>query len=191
MFRYLRIAILFLVILFSVKAVAMAATLQLISAGGTSVGALISISTTDTTPTLIGKASPDATIDITIDDLTVAVLADSAGDWSYTPITALTASAHPLKLASNLESLDYILLINSTTTTSTSSTTTTTTTGVGGATESSTATLPATGGVANTFLMVMAGMFLIGLGVVTQQVLPVSNLPEEIDSVETPPTELE
>jgi hypothetical protein len=165
-----------------------AATLQLTSAGGTSVGVLITINTTDTTPTLVGTASPEATVDITIDDLTVAVLADANGDWSYTPITALSADSHGLALASNLETLNYILQISgdsSTTTTTTSSSTTTTTGGIGGATESSSATLPVSGGVESTFIMVVGGIFLMGLGLVTQQMVPAVQESEELFLEET------
>jgi hypothetical protein len=168
-----------------------AATLQLISAGGTDIGVLITVNTTDTTPTLIGKASPEATVDITIDDLTVAVLADASGDWSYTPITALSDDSHGLALASNLETLNYILIVDSgssstTTTTTTSSSSTTTTGGIGGATESSSATLPVSGGVESTFLMVVGGIFLMGLGLVTQQMVPAVQESEELFLEETP-----
>jgi hypothetical protein len=135
---------------------------------------------------LVGVASPEATVDISLDDLTVAVLADVNGDWSYTPITALDDGAHTLALASNLETLNYVLVVDTGTSESTTTTTTTTTTitdfvGVGGATESSstTTTLPVSGGLTNTFLMLMGGLFLIGLGLVTQQFSPAINEIEE------------
>lgn len=170
-------------LLFS-KSDLIAATLTLTSVGGTEVGVLITVATDDTTPTLIGTASPEATVDITIDDLTVAVLADDAGGWSYTPSTALTVETHSLELASNLESLQYILIINgdgseSTTSTTTTTTTTTTNSGIGGATESSGTTLPVSGGVENTFLMVVGGLFLMGLGLATQQLVPAINESED------------
>lgn len=182
MHKIIKIAMVSLAFLLMTNSYILAATLELISAGGTTVGALISISTTDSTPTLVGKASPDATVDITINDLTVAVLADTDGDWTYTPISGLTDAAHTLKIASNLETLDYILLVDSGTSDTTTTTTTTTTTdvGTGGATESSSATLPVSGGVENTFLMIVGGLFLMGMGIVTQQVLP-AELSEEID----------
>jgi len=188
--RLLGIFVATAVFLLVAKSSIFAATLQLISAGGTSIGVLITVNTTDTTPTLIGTASPEATVDITIDDLTVAVLADANGDWSYTPITALSSGAHGLALASNLETLNYILQITSedsstTTTTTTSSSTTTTTGGIGGATESSSATLPVSGGVESTFLMVVGGIFLMGLGLVTQQMVPAVQESEELFLEET------
>jgi len=159
----------------------LAATLQLSTVSGVSVGQTVNINTTDTTPTLAGVASPEATVDISLDDLTVAVLADVNGDWSYTPITALDDGTHDLSLASNLETLNYVLVVDTGTSESTTTTTTTTTitdfVGVGGATESSstTTTLPVSGGLTNTFLMMVGGLFLIGLGLVTQQFSPAIN----------------
>jgi len=168
-----------------VLSVVMAATLKLNTVAGISVGTLMSVTTSDTTPTLVGAASPEATVDISIDDLTVAVLADASGNWSYTPLTALSNNAHTLTIASNLETLNYVLIVSSGTSTATTSTTTTTTTtttlGVGGATESSSTTLPVSGGLTNTFLLMIGGLFLIGLGLVTQQFSPAFNEVEEIE----------
>ncbi len=173
-----------------------AATLQLSTVSGKAVGQTVNINTTDTTPTLVGVASPEATVDISLDDLTVAVLADINGDWTYTPITALDDGTHDLSLASNLETLNYVLVVDTGTSESTTTTTTTTTVadfvGVGGATESSstTTTLPVSGGLTNTFLMMMGGLFLIGLGLVTQQFSPAINEIEET-SFEPDPTDQE
>jgi len=183
--RLLAVFLTSLVLFLLTKAAVFAATLQVTSIGGTETGALVSVNTTDTTPTIVGVASPEASVDISIDDLTVAVLADANGDWSYTPITALDSGAHTLAVASNLELLNYIILVDSGDSTSTSSTTTTTTTttttlGVGGATESTDTTLPVSGGVENTFLMLVGGLFLMGLGLVSQQVLPIIHESEEM-----------
>jgi hypothetical protein len=150
--------------------VALAASLAVTSIGGVAViGTLSSFETTKTSPTMIGTAANDATVDIKIDDLTVAVTADATGDWSYTP-TALTVASHTVEITSNLETVSFTLTIDdgTTTTTSTSSTTTTTK----GGTSTTSAELPQAGMITNTFLVITAGMFLIGTGIVAHQVLP-------------------
>ncbi|MFZ5438148.1 MAG: Ig-like domain-containing protein [Patescibacteria group bacterium] len=191
-----RLLVVFLIsvtLLFVAKGLVVAATLSVTSVGGTTVGSSVNVNTTDTTPTIIGVASPEATVDISIDDLTVAVLADASGNWSYTPLTALADGAHMLGVASNLETLNYVILVDSGTSESTSSTTTTTTTttyGIGGATESTQTTLPVAGGIENTFLMVVGGLFLMGLGLVSQQLLPAIQEPKEI-TVEEPTQQIE
>lgn len=192
-----RLLVVFLVsitLLVVTKVLVVAATLSVTSVGGTTVGSSVNVNTTDTTPTIIGLASPEATVDISIDDLTVAVLADASGNWSYTPLTALADGAHMLGVASNLETLNYVILVDSGTSESTSSTTTTTTTtttyGVGGATESTQTTLPVAGGIENTFLMIVGGLFLMGLGLVSQQLLPAIQEPKEI-AVEEPIEQIE
>ncbi len=191
-----RLLVVFLIsvtLLFVAKGLVVAATLSVTSVGGTTVGSSVNVNTTDTTPTIIGVASPEATVDISIDDLTVAVLADASGNWSYTPLTALADGAHMLGVASNLETLNYVILVDSGTSESTSSTTTTTTTttyGIGGATESTQTTLPVAGGIENTFLMVVGGLFLMGLGLVSQQLLPTIQEPKEI-TVEEPTQQIE
>lgn len=176
--KFVRIALMVSVFFFVTRGSLLAATLQLNTVSGVSVGSgATSITTTDNTPSFVGKASAEATVDITLDDLTVAVLADSDGDWSYTPVSALSSASHTLKVASNLESLSYTLVVAASGSTSTASATPTTSAGIGGVSTSSTAsTLPKTGAVENTFLMIAAGFFLMGLGVVTHQTLP---LPEE------------
>ncbi|OGJ37616.1 MAG: hypothetical protein A2383_02925 [Candidatus Pacebacteria bacterium RIFOXYB1_FULL_39_46] len=156
-------------LIISVNAVS-AASLAVTSIGGVATsGTLTSFTTTDTTPTIIGTASNDATIDITIDDLIVAATADSTGNWSYTP--TLEAGAHAVEIASNLETISFTLTVNdgTTTTTSTSSTESSTTT-----TSTTSSGLPTAGAVENTFLVIVLGMFLIGLGVVAHQILPFS-----------------
>lgn len=153
--------------------VAFAATLKIVSIGGvtTGTGTLTTFTTTKTNPTFIGDAAPDATVDITIDDLTVAVTADSDGDWSYTP-TALTEGAHDLEIASNLETVSFTLTVDTDASTTTSSSTSASTSKGGVSTSSA---LPTAGTTSNTVLVLAAGMFLIGLGVVAHQTLPISD----------------
>lgn len=159
------LAVFALVLMLSAQVV-LAATLGLTSIGGvtTGSGTLTSFTTTKTSPTFIGTAAADATVDITIDDLVVAATADSVGDWSYTP-TNLSEGDHTIELSSNLETLSFTLTVDtgasSSSTTSTSSSSTST----------SSATLPASGTVSNTFLVFAAGLFLIGSGVVAHQYL--------------------
>ncbi|MFH2118428.1 MAG: hypothetical protein ABII10_01685 [Candidatus Paceibacterota bacterium] len=163
----------FMIALVFSASVVLAATLAVTSIGGVTVsGTLTSFTTTKTSPTFIGTATNGATIDITIDDLMVAATADATGNWSYTP-TSLTIGAHAVEIASNLETISFTLTVgDDATSTSTSSSTTTTESG----TSTSTAELPQSGSVENTFLVIAAGMFLIGSGVVAHQILP---LPEK------------
>lgn len=147
--------------------VALAASLAVTSIGGVAVtGTLTSFETTDTTPGMVGTAAADATVDITIDDLIVAATADSSGDWSYTP-TSLTYGAHSVAIASNLETLSFTLTVSSSSTDATSSTSK-------GGVSTTSAELPASGTVENTILIIAAGMFLMGLGVVSHQRLPLN-----------------
>lgn len=165
------LACLALVLMLSAQVV-LAATLSITSVGGVTLGTgtITSVITTKTSPTFIGTAAADATVDIKIDDLTVAATADNDGDWSYTP-TGLSEGDHAIELSSNLETISFTLTIDTdsstTTETSTSSTTTTTKGGV----STSSAELPVSGSVNNTFLVLAAGLFLIGSGVVAHQSL--------------------
>lgn len=158
-------------LLFS-AAVALAATLQLTSIGGISTGTtpLTTFETAQKSPTFVGTAPIDATVDIKIDDLTVAAQANASGAWSYTP-TNLTEGDHPVEISSNLETISFTLIIkpsSSSTTTSTSSSTTK------GGVSTSSAELPKSGALENTVLLIAAGMFLMGFGVVAHHKLPAS-----------------
>ena len=169
LFKYLLIVCFTLIMSVSI---ALAASLAVTSIGGVAVsGTITSFTTTDTTPTMIGTAAADATVDITIDDLIVAVAADTDGDWSYTP-TILTEGDHSVEIASNLETLSFTLTVGSgTTTTSTESSTTSK-----GGVSTSSGELPTAGTAENTVILIAAGMFLMGLGVMAHQKLPI---PEE------------
>lgn len=119
-------------------------------------------------PTIVGTASPEAEVDITIDDLTTTVVADEDGDWSYTP-TSLTAGEYDVEISSNLETLTFTLTISSS---STEDSTSSASTGVGGATDSSSvstsSSLPQSGTGETMILLVAAGFFLIGLSAILQ-----------------------
>lgn len=165
------LAVFCLALLLSVN-VALAATLNLNSIGGvsTGTGTLTTFTTTRTNPTFLGTAAPDATVDIKIDDLTVAVTADTAGAWSYTP-TALTEGAHSVEISSNLESLSFTLTVDADGTSGTSTSSATTTKG-GDSTASAQAQLPKSGAVENTMLVIAGGVALIGAGLVAHQLQP-------------------
>lgn len=140
-----------------------AATLQVTSIGTESVvsGSPEDESYTGSNPTITGVASPEAEVDITIDDLTTTVVADVDGDWSYTP-TGLTGGVYEVEISSNLETLTFTLTITSTTTTSES---TSSTGGATSSTETPDELLQA--GTGETIILTIAGgMFLIGLSVV-------------------------
>ena len=172
--RLIKSLAVFVVVLLLSAQIALAATLKVTSIGGvsTGTGTLTSFTTTKTNPTMIGTATADATVDITIDDLTVAVTADTGGDWSYTP-TSLAEGAHDVSIESNLETVAFTLTVDTDGSTSTS--TSSATTSKGGVSTSS-ASLPEAGAVENTYLLIVAGMFLIGSGVVAHQFL---SFPEE------------
>lgn len=153
-------------LMFSVT-VALAATLQITSIGGVSTGTgpLTTFETTQKSPTFVGTAPIDATVDIKIDDLTVAALANASGAWSYTP-TNLADGNHPVQISSNLETVSFTLVVKpSTTTTSTSSATK-------GGVSTRSAELPKSGAFENTVLLIAAGVFLMGFGVVAHHKLP-------------------
>lgn len=141
----------------------LAATLQVTSIGTESVagGTPGEESYVGTNPTIVGTASSEAEVDITIDDLTTTVVADIDGDWSYTP-TGLIAGVYDIEISSNLETLTFTLTISEDSTAET--------TGKGGATESSEAALPEellqSGSGESMILTLAAGMFLIGLATV-------------------------
>lgn len=163
------VAILFAFLLFAGRV--MAATLTLTSIGGVVTGGTIaSFETTKTSPTFVGTAAPDATVDIAIDDLTVAVTADPDGDWTYTP-AALTEGEHEIEISSNLETLTFTLTIGDGTQSSASSSA-----GVGGAATNSGQTtkggLPVSGSAETTMLLIAGGIFLLGSGVIAHQLLP-------------------
>lgn len=148
--------------------VALAATLQVTSIGGISTGTtpLTTFETTQKSPTFVGTAPIDATVDIKIDDLIVAAQANAAGAWSYTP-TNLAEGNHSVEITSNLEQLSFTLVVKASTTTSSTSSTTTK-----GGTATNSAELPRSGALENTILLIAAGAFLMGFGVVAQHTLP-------------------
>lgn len=157
--------------------IAVAATLKITSIGGvsTGTGALTTFTTATANPTFLGEAAPDATVDITIDDLTVAVAANTTGSWSYTPV-GLTEGAHTIKVVSNLETINFTLTVNTGTATTTATTSTESKGGV--STSSAQGELPKSGAMENTVIMIAAGVFLMGLGMVAHHYVPVSESEE-------------
>ncbi len=175
----------------------MAATLSLDAIGEDSVEGTVFTSWTyaDVNPILMGKASPNASVSIKIDDLTNTVTADTSGEWTFIP-TTLTDGTYTIIITSGVESMTFDLSIGATSTTTSSSTTTSTTTttptaipttkvsttttssttstssatteiGRGGA-SSETTTLPQTGAVEQTFFVFSAGLFLLGIGLMAR-----------------------
>lgn len=150
--------------------IALAATLQVTSIGGisTGTGTLETFETIQTSPTFVGTASIDATVNIKIDDLTVATTANPAGAWSHTP-TNLSVGNHAVEITSNLETVSFTLTIKAAESTATQSTTTK------GGVSTTSAELPKSGAFENTVLVIVAGMFLIGSGLVAHHALPASD----------------
>lgn len=62
-------------------------------------------------PTIRGEALPGQDILVTIDGTAVQIAADSAGDWFYTPASALTEGDHTISLESNGSTISFSLTL--------------------------------------------------------------------------------
>lgn len=164
-------------LLLSVKTIA-AATLTLDSIGEDSVADTVFTSWTYETanPIFTGTAAAGASVSIKIDDLINTVAAATDGEWTFIPTTLLDGT-YSILITSGVESMSFDLTIGSATSSTTTTTSTTTSTasattstssasttgvGMGGASEST--TLPQTGSVEQTFLILSVGMLLTGFG---------------------------
>lgn len=63
-------------------------------------------------PTLLGLATNNAQVDITIDSDTTTVYATDGGTWSYTP-ASLTTGDHTVKIDSSGETISFTLTLGS------------------------------------------------------------------------------
>jgi hypothetical protein len=101
-------------------------------------------------PKLTGQADPSSIVSIIIDTSSYSASASATGAWSYTP-TTLTTGDHDVSLTSGVDSLSFTLHIGSAAPTATPS--------------SSPKTLPVTGALSNTLLLLGLGAGLVILGV--------------------------
>jgi len=62
-------------------------------------------------PTFRGEALPGEAVNITIDDVTLQVNADSAGDWVFTPVSALSGGEHRVNLENNGANVPFTLVL--------------------------------------------------------------------------------
>ncbi len=110
---------------------------------------------TTTRPTFQGKATPSATITVTIYSApqTGTTTTDSSGNWSFTPQTALTTGSHQL-------------VVTATDTTTGASQTTSTTFIIQSSTSTSTSSaVPVTGIMDNTYLLIALASILLIAGI--------------------------
>lgn len=104
-------------------------------------------------PVFRGEAVPGANVSVTIDGTALQVTADSSGDWVFTPVSALSAGDHSVIASSEGSNISFTL-----------------TTGRENvdwaAVEKGTAeALPTVGVVSPTFMMLVFGVVLAGIGV--------------------------
>lgn len=109
--------------------------------------------TASTQPTFTGKASPGASVTLTIysTPLTVVVTANSSGSWSYIPKTPLDPGSHSIvasatSTSGQVETVSYAFAITSPASTATQS------------------AIPISGSVANTYLFIIIGFCLLMIG---------------------------
>ena len=62
-------------------------------------------------PTFRGESMPGADILVDIDGSSVSIAADSAGDWVYTPASALTSGDHTVSFTSNESAINFTLTL--------------------------------------------------------------------------------
>lgn len=161
-FKWLRINTLALVLLSLTAAPAFAATLQLYSIGNSVVTGKTFTTFTHTgeNPTFTGSASANTQVSIALNAATNRVTSDSTGAWVFRP-TTLLAGTHDVLISAGSESKAFSLTIASAAATASPTATIAPTKA---ATVSTPTTLPVSGGEHLTWMLVMAGMVLLGLG---------------------------
>jgi hypothetical protein len=111
---------------------------------------------------LYGKSEASKSVSVKIDDVTYSSTANATGDWS-TYLANLTYDTHQVTISATGEtSLNFALTISSAAATPTPTVTTTASTTKGG---TSSATLPVSGALDNTYLLAALAMIMFGVGV--------------------------
>ena len=161
-FKWLRINALVMVLLSLTAAPAFAATLQLYSIGNSVVTGKTFTTFTHTgeNPTFTGSASANTQVSIALNAATNRVTADSSGAWVFTPTTLLVGT-HDVLITSGSETKSFSLSISSA---SAVASPTATIAPTKAATTSTPTTLPVSGGEHLTWMMIVAGIVMLGLG---------------------------
>ncbi|PIY80745.1 MAG: hypothetical protein COY80_01410 [Candidatus Pacebacteria bacterium CG_4_10_14_0_8_um_filter_42_14] len=145
----LRLLIFLSFFIFAVSS-AQAATLKINSIGGVPVtNQTFSYWThTGSNPSFVGVASPSASINLTIGTTSATATAGLDGAWRYDP-TTLVAGEHAIAVSSAAESMNFTLLI---------ATEAATKGGVTATPSAAPKTLPQSGGLSSTLLLLTAGL---------------------------------
>lgn len=159
--KWLRAQALALVLMTLTVSPAFAATLQLYSIGNsvTTGKTFTTFSYAGENPIFVGSASAKAQVNIALNAATNKVTADDSGAWVFTPTTLLVGS-HEVVISSGTETKSFTLNISSASATITPTATPT----VRPTTTSTAAALPVTGGEGFTWMIVLAGVMMLGLG---------------------------
>lgn len=104
-------------------------------------------------PFIMGTAAPGSTVTIIINSQTFTTLADSEGDWEYSPVNLSTGS-HTVSITGDGITRSFTLTIGSTTTET-----------KGGTATGSATTLPVSGGLGYTMVVLGLGGLLVISGV--------------------------
>jgi hypothetical protein len=176
-FKWLRINVVAMVLLGLTVTPAFAATLQLYSIGNSVVTGktFTTFAHTGLNPVFTGSASANTQVNIALNAATNKVTSDDSGAWVFTP-TTLVAGVHEVVISSGTETKSFSLTISSA-----SATVTPTITPTRAATASTPTTLPVSGGEDLTWMMVIGGTLMLGLGLMGWSV---SATPARVETVE-------
>lgn len=160
--KWLRINLLAVVLLGLMVTPAFAATLQLYSIGNSVVTGKTFTTFTHTgeNPIFTGSASANTQVSIALNAATNRITSDSSGAWVFTP-TTLLAGTHDVLITAGTESKSFTLTIASA---AAAASPTATLTPTKAASTSTPTTLPVSGGEHLTWIMVVIGTVLLGLG---------------------------
>lgn len=89
---------------------ALAGVLQVISVGGVSKTNAATYTIWESTPTIVGNALSNTTVNLVVDGNPGSVTSDARGSWSYTP-GGLALGNHPASAASGTDSLAFTIRV--------------------------------------------------------------------------------
>jgi len=156
MFRKLLVIVLFG--LFFLSKPVFAYEFKVTSIGEITVGSALSskIWRKSTKPIIRGTATPGANISVSIDGTALQVSADSAGNWTFTPQSTLSAADHTIKVTNVSNSVEQTTTVAAGSTVDANTQTEYNNGGI--------KTLPRTGGTVPTLLLLGFGSALICIG---------------------------
>lgn len=143
----------------------LAADFALTSIGNydTSDGVPTQIWYTSTQPTFSGTGTSGSTVNISVDSTSYSTTVAATEQWSWIPPQPLTSADHNIVLTSGSDSISFILTIGSGTTTPTPTPEATTTPTPTTATVATTTTLPESGGMMPTLIVLGLALGLMTL----------------------------